>query len=382
MKKKICYVTTVPTTLRSFVLETAKYLYNTNEFDITFVSSYDENVVKDFPEYINFQQINMKRGISFDGLKAIYDMYKFFKKEKFDLIQYSTPNASLYASIAAFLARIPIRLYCQWGIVYVGFSGVKRKIFKTIERLVCTLSTNIQPDSYGNLNFSESEKLYNKTKGEVIWNGSACGIKLDKFDFSKKDIWRKEIREKYQLNDDTFVFGFVGRITRDKGIDELLEAFKQVEKKEDNVKLMLVGSEENIHLLNQELFSWAKENKNIIFCGRQSEIVQYYSAMDCYVLPSYREGFGMGVIEAQSMGLPVIVTNIPGPLDAMKENETGLVCQKADYSSLEEKMMIMLNDKILSTELGENGHKFVLENFEQKKLFEYILENRRKLLKM
>ena len=176
MKKKICYVTTVAGTLRSFVLETAKYLYNTNDFDITFVSSYDEEFEQMLPDYINYYPITMKRGISFDGLKVIYKMYKYFKKEKFDLIQYSTPNASLYTSVAAFLSRVPIRLYCQWGIAYVGFAGIKRKIFKLIEKIVCTLSTNVQPDSYGNLNFAQEEKLYNKIKGEVIWNGSACGI--------------------------------------------------------------------------------------------------------------------------------------------------------------------------------------------------------------
>lgn len=379
MKKKICYVTTVPSTLRSFVLETAKYLYSTGEFDITFVSSYDEEFEKNLPEYINYHAIPMKRGISFDGLKAIFSMYKFFKKQKFDLIQYSTPNASLYVSIAAFLAKIPVRLYAQWGIVYVGFTGIKRKIFKCIEKLVCGLSTNVQPDSYGNLSFGISENLYKKDKGSVIWNGSACGIKLDKFDISKKSIWNKEIREQYNIDDNTFIYGFVGRINRDKGINELLEAFRLLEKEKTNIKLMLVGAEENTHLLDQELFGWAKENENIIFCGRQSDVERYYSALDCYILPSYREGFGMGVIEAEAMGVPVIVTNIPGPTDAMKENVTGLICEKKNSVDLKEKMLKIMDDELCLT-LGQNAVDFVLNNFEQKQLFEYILENRRKLL--
>ena len=110
MKKRICFVTTVPSTLRSFVLETAKYLYSTGEFDITFVSSYDEDFEKILPEYINYHAIPMKRGISFDGLKVIYKMYKFFKKEKFDLIQYSTPNASLYVSMRFLKSFLDIEL--------------------------------------------------------------------------------------------------------------------------------------------------------------------------------------------------------------------------------------------------------------------------------
>lgn len=380
-KKKICFVTTVPSTLRSFILETAKFLYNTDEFDITFVSNYDESFKNNLPKYINYQAIQMKRGISFDGLNAIYKMCKFFKKEKFDLIQYSTPNASLYVSVAAFFARVPVRLYAQWGIVYVGFSGFKRKIFKCIEKLVCTLSTHVQPDSYGNLSFGISENLYKNEKGSVIWNGSACGIKLDKFDISKKSIWNKEIREQYNIDEDTFIYGFVGRINKDKGIDELLEAFQLLEKEKTNVKLILVGSEENTQLLNQELFSWAKSNPNIIFCGRQSDVERYYSALDCYILPSYREGFGMGVIEAEAMGVPVIVSNIPGPTDAMQENVTGLICEKKNAIDLKDKMLTILN-KELCLQYGQNAVGFVVDNFEQKRLFEHILENRRSLLNM
>ncbi len=379
VKKKICYVTTVPLTLKSFILDNTIYLNETGEFEITFVSSYDEEFEKSLPDFVNYYPITMKRGISFDGLRVIIQMYQFFKKEKFDLIQYSTPNASLYTSIAAFLARIPIRLYCQWGIVYVGFFGIKRKIFKIIEKLVCALSTNIQPDSFGNLNFSFDEKLYDSKKGEVIWNGSACGINLDKFNFEKKDKWRQEIRKLYNIDDTTFVYGFVGRITRNKGINELLEAFKKIEKENNNIKLMLVGGEENIHLLNKELYLWAKENRNIIFCGRQSEVEQYYSAMDCYILPSYREGFGMGVIEAQAMGIPVLVSNIPGPTDAMKINVTGIVCNKKDANDLYQKMLFMLEDNRY-LRFKQYTHSFVVNNFEQKQLFTYIYENRKKLL--
>lgn len=122
---KICFVTTISLTLKSFVLELAKYLHATGDFEIHFVCDHDAEFEKTLPEYIHYNPISMKRGISFDGLKAIREMKKYFKQEKFDLIQYSTPNASCYASIAAKQAKIPCRLYCQWGIAYVGFQGIK-----------------------------------------------------------------------------------------------------------------------------------------------------------------------------------------------------------------------------------------------------------------
>ena len=218
--KKICFVTTISGTIRSFILKTAIYLHENTDWDISFICNYDKEFENELPDFIHYYPISMERGISIGGIKAMFEMRKIFKREKFDMIQYSTPNASLYASMAGFLARVPVRLYCQWGMAYVGFNGLKRKIFKFVEKTVCHLSTWIEPDSYSNLNFAHKEKLYSKNKGSVIWNGSACGIDLNKFDCSRFDVYRKETREKLNINEKEFVFGFVGRITRDKGIIE------------------------------------------------------------------------------------------------------------------------------------------------------------------
>ena len=193
--KKICYITTVSITLKTFVLPIIRQLAKHADWDITVICDADEAFAKSLPEGIRYSPIPMKRGISLGGIGAMLKMLRVFRKEKFDLVQYSTPNASLYASLAAWLARVPVRLYCQWGIAYVGFHGLKRKIFKCVEKLVCSLSTWIEPDSYGNLRFSNAEGLYPESKGSVVWNGSASGVDLEKFDISQKENWRREIRE-------------------------------------------------------------------------------------------------------------------------------------------------------------------------------------------
>lgn len=321
----------------------------------------------------------MKRGISFSGLKIIKEMRKIFKEQKFDLIQYSTPNASLYASLAGFLSRIPIRLYCQWGMVFVGFNGIKRKIFKLEEKLVCALSTWVEPDSYSNLNFAHEEKLYPINKGSVIWNGSACGIDLNKFNYSKKAEYNLKIRAELNIPSDAFVFGFVGRITRDKGINELLEVSKQIFSKKGNAYLILIGNEEIDKTVNTDLYNWSKKCEQIIYCGRTNVVEQYLSAINCFVLASYREGFGMSVIEAEAMGVPVIVTDIPGPIDAMKKDKTGLIVKKGDIESLEKAMIKLLNNEKLSIEYGNNGVEFVINNFEQQTPFNYIKKDRENL---
>ncbi|MCI5616930.1 MAG: glycosyltransferase family 1 protein, partial [Ruminococcus sp.] len=185
--KKICYVTTISLTLKSFVIQSAKYLKENTDWDIVMICDNDDEFQDVLPEGIRYIPVSMKRGLNFDGMSVIRKLVKIFKEEKFDLVQYSTPNASLYVSIAAKIAKVPVRLYCQWGMVYVGFSGIKRKIFKCIEKFVCKNSTEIEPDSYGNLDFAHKEGLYPKNKGRVIWNGSACGVDLSKFDISRKD---------------------------------------------------------------------------------------------------------------------------------------------------------------------------------------------------
>lgn len=378
--KKICFVTTIPMTIKAFVLDTAKYLHEKGDFDISFICNNDEEFVASLPEYIHCYSVSMERGISLGGFKAMFAMKRIFKEQKFDLVQYSTPNASCYASLAAWLAKIPVRLYCQWGIAYVGFSGIKRKIFKLEEKMVCKLSTWIEPDSFGNLSFSHKEGLYPENKGSVIWNGSASGVNLKKFDVSHKDEWKKEIRRKNKIPEDAKVFVFIGRVTKDKGINELFSATKKLFEEYGDAYLLMVGANENSGSVDQKLYEWSVKEKRVIYCGFTNEVEKYLSASDVYILPSYREGFGSAVIEAEAMGIPVIVTDIPGPTDAMQKDTTGLIVKKGSVEELIIAMNRLYGDAKLRERLAKNAYKFAITRFEQKKLFEYILEDRNHLL--
>lgn len=378
--KKICFISTIPLTLKTFVLKTAIYLHENTDWDISFICSEDEDFAQELPEYIHYFPVSMERGIRISGIKAMMQMEKIFKREKFDLIQYSTPNASLYAALAGKLAGIPIRLYCQWGMVFVGFKGIKRRIFKCVEKSVCGLSTWIEPDSISNLEFAHKEKLYPQRKASVIWNGSACGVNLEKFDISKKIQYREDIRKKYGLTEESFVYGFVGRITRDKGVNELLGAFKKLSENNPNIYLMMVGTTENDFTVDEDLFAWSKKSNHVVYTGFTDVVEQYLSAMDTYILPSYREGFGMGVIEAEAMGVPVIVSDIPGPVDAMIQNETGFVVKKGSIERLVNAMEQLYENENIREEYGRNAYNLASTKFEQKELFNKILLDRKKLL--
>lgn len=380
--KRICFVTTTASAMQLFIKPFIRYiLENSKEYEITCICEENINLENSLPADVNYSPIQIKRGISISGVSTIFKLYKLFKKNEFDLVQYTEPNAAMYASISAWMAHVPVRLYAQWGMVFVGFRGVKRLVFKSIERVICRLSTWIEPDSKGNLDFCHDNKIYPLSKGSVIWNGSASGVNLNIFKISNKDNWREKIRKEiYHLPSDAVVYGFVGRVTGDKGINELFRAFKKILEEWSNAYLLLVGQIEKEDSLDSELLDWAKNNNNVIIAGYQTNVEEYLASMDIFILPSYREGFGSVIIEAEAMGLPVIVTNIIGPTEAMLNNETGLIVNKKDDKDLFDAMRKLGENKELRRKMGNVGHEFVKDNFNQEKFFSIMLKDREELI--
>lgn len=376
-QKRICFVTTVHGTLRAFVMEFAEYLHQ-NGYDVSVACNFDESFSQEIPSYIHYYPIPMTRGVSFDGVRAVRALKQLFLRENFDIIQYATPNAALYASMAARMAKCPIRIYTQWGIRYMGFSGVRRMLFRYLEKMTCRNSTYIEPESFGIRDFAITEGLYPEEKCEVIWNGSACGVNLSRFSIENSSLWRQEIRKRYGLSEDSTVFGFAGRLTRDKGCNELLTAFQKLAV--PDAKLLIMGAMDNEPSLQPELLQWAKNDPNVIFTGRVQDVNKHYSALDVFVAPSYREGFGLVLVEAQAMGIPVIATDVPGQIDAFLPNKTGLAVKAKDTSSLLDAMQRLYTDTALRKNLAENAHSFAADNFEQQRLFEKIKEKRDSLI--
>ena len=377
VSKKICFVVTVSMTVDQFLRFGFEEFHN-NGYDISLVCDMDQEYIDTLPEYVTPYPIKMSRGIDPKGMiKAISKMTKIFRTNKFDIIQYSTPNASFYASIAAKRAKIPVRLYCQWGLVFLGFSGVKRCIFKFIEKLVCKNSTDIQPDSKGNLDFCRENGFYNEEKSRVVWNGSANGINLSKFDYSKKNLFAKQIREEYCIDEDKIVLGFLGRVGKDKGFEELMRSFQILCSKYDNLCLLYVGPNEKPDSVSSESLEYFESCKNIIYTGGWvDDTERYFAVMDILIFPSYREGFGSVVIEAESMGVPVVVSDIPGPQNGMIEEITGYKVPVKDVVSIVEKVSILIEDEQKRKEFGKAGRNFVVQNFDSEILLKKIIENR------
>ncbi len=380
--KKICIVTTVSLTMKAFVVETAKYLHNKCGYDITLICNDDKDFSDSLPDYIRFVPVSMARGVDLSVFSSIVEFIKIFKKEKFDLVQFSTPNASLAASIAARICKVPVRLYCQWGIRYVGFSGVARKIFKFLEKFVCSNATDVNAVSPLNKEFAVKEGLYKNTKAYVVGRGGTIGVDLSIYDISKKIEWRELIRNKNGINAEDFVFGFSGRVSADKGCKELFTAFKKLSEEKENIKLMIAGPIDDKSGAEDEIFDWAKNSPKVVFTGQieNKEMCYQYAAMDVLVHPTYREGFGMVIQEAGAMACPVITTDIPGASEVLENGVSCLLVKPADWESLYEKMNEICNKAQEAKEMGESARIFVEENYERSIMLNNQLERYKKLL--
>lgn len=376
--KKICYIVTIPLTIRAFFIPQLIYL-SKNGYDVTVICGHDKTLQEELGNHITYKPIDIPRGVSlFKSFQSIMQLTMVMRKEKFDFVQYSTPNAAFCGAIASILSNRKVRNYHLMGYRYEGNTGIARFVLKCIEKITCMLSTNIECVSRSCLDFGVKEKLFKNNKATVVYNGSSGGIDLQRFSINSKRRWCQEIRKIYQIPMNKIVFGFVGRITKDKGIEDLLETFKTLNN--DNMVLMLVGPLEMEYSLNKELLLWAKRNPNIVFVGSVKDVEKYYAAMDVLVLPSYREGFGNVLIEAQSMGVCVIASDISGPKDAMIHKKTGLLFPLKNKNELKKCMITLLN-KDIREKYSKEARIFVEQKFDQDTLNKYILKRKQELLR-
>ncbi len=379
-RKKICVVVTIAPTIKAFFIPQLKYLAQRG-FDVTVVCSKDNTLQELLGCNIRYIPIEIPRGVSFlKTIRAMRDLLNLFRRERYDLVQYSTPNAAFCAAIAAKLSHIPVRNYHLMGFRYLGTSGKGRMILKMFEKISCFFSTSIECTSKSNLEMGIEEKIFPASKATVVWNGSTGGVDLKKFKFANREIWRKEIRDDLGLTQEDFVFGFVGRITRDKGINEIFEAFFKISNPNNKSKLVLIGSKEGVNTLDAKLLQKAYICKNIIFHESVTDIEKYYAAIDVLLLPSYREGFGNVIIEAAAVGTPAIVSDIPGPIDAIKKGETAVTVPVKDSEKLSKKMNDCIKSRIQFD--SKKCETYVREHFDSELLCEKIFERKKKLLNL
>ncbi len=360
--KKICIVVSTTMTVKAFLLKHIETL--SKEYEITIVSNSNLDLSQEYNIKCLSKYIPINRKINFlEDIKSVILLYKFLKKENFNLVLSVSPKAGLISSISSFLARIENRIHFFTGQVWATKRGVFRFILKSVDKLIATLNTNNLIDSPSQKEFLIREKVIQDEKSTVLLSGSISGVDVNKFSFNEEI--RLELKNKYKIENSDIVFMFIGRLNIDKGIFDLVRAFDKLLKEYENVKLFLIGpDEENIENQICEFLKF----KNVIRIDYVSNPQEILNIADVLVLPSYREGFGTIVIEAASMGIPCIASDIYGLNDAIVNNKTGLLHKVKDMDDMIEKYEYLIENKNKIKEYGVNAKVRVYNNFKDEQL--------------
>ena len=359
-----------------------------NGFDVKGVSSEGEELkeVRE-NEGIVMEAINMSRKITpFQDLKSLWEMWNFLRKEKPQIVHTHTPKAGIIGMLAARLAGVPHRLHTVAGLPLMEATGIKRKILNFVEKLTYSSATRVYPNSKGLYDFILQNNFTQSNKLKIIANGSSNGINTAFFSPAQvSEIEKVALREKLNIQPDDFVFVFVGRIVSDKGINELIKAFSQLQTAENNeqigIKLLLVGGlESDLDPLNPETLAEINQNRDIISVGFQQDVRPFFAISDALAFPSYREGFPNVVMQAGAMGLPSIVSDINGCNEIIVEGENGLIIPPKNVEKLKEKMLTLAKDKNLYTKLKENSRRMIENRYEQSVVWKALLEEYEGLL--
>lgn len=379
---KLCIISTVPMTIKAFFGDQLQFL-NDHGFDITVITSPDGNLnlENSLPGCVNIEYIEMSRLVQpIKDIRALSKIVRALRNGDFDIIQYVSPKGALFSAIAGWYVKVPVRLLLLWGLYYITQSGIKRYLYKSLTKLTFRLSTHVASDSKGNCQVAVEEKLCKKKQICVVGHGSANGVDVERFNPDRLNSFRDDIRKKHKIPTDAFVFGTIAAIVGDKGINELIAAFTEVARKHLNVYLLYVGQTTEKDPVKPETLKQIESHERIVHVGWQSEPEKYMAAMDAFVLPTYREGFGVVNIEASAMRLPVISTDVPGPRESIVHRETGLLVPAKEVEPLVDAMKEFLDRPIWTKKLGEAGRDRVEKYYEQKKLWFAILEHRKSLL--
>ncbi len=383
MKKKIIRITTVPISLKNLLKGQSKYM--SQYYHVIGVTSPGDaiNDIKN-DEGIEVIEVPMTRSITpFADLKALLALYRVFKKEKPFIVHSHTPKAGTLGMIAAKLAGVPNRLHTIAGLPLLEAKGAKRKLLDIVEKITYSCATKIYPNSFGLKDIILKNKYTSLHKLKVIGNGSSNGIDVEYFSNQTIDIKSIDnLKTTLSINSDDVVFTFVGRLVKDKGINELISAFKKLSEKHQNIKLLLVGTfESELDPLEADTIKEIDTNINIISVGWKNDVRPYFAVSDILAFPSYREGFPNVVMQAGAMGLPSIVTDINGCNEIIKDNINGIIIPPKNEERLFTAMNTLIENSTKRHQLAQASRKLICDNYKREVIWEALLKEYQNLEK-
>ncbi|RYY12048.1 MAG: glycosyltransferase family 1 protein [Chitinophagaceae bacterium] len=373
---KIIRITTVPISLKVLLRKQLRFM--SQYFEVVGVSS-PGSILQEVAEQegVRTEAVNMTRAITpIQDLKAIWSLYRLFRKEKPTIVHTHTPKAGLLGMIAGRLARVPIRIHTVAGLPLMEARGKKRILLEKVEQLTYAAATAIYPNS-GNLStFILANRFCAPSKVKVLGNGSSNGIDTTFFQPSPAlHETADRLRESLKIAAGDFVFVFIGRLVRDKGIEELVSAFAEIKKKHQAVRLLLVGPfEPDLDPISPATEKMIREDERITLVGFQQDVRPYYMISHALAFPSYREGFPNVPMQAGCFGLPAIVTDINGCNEIIQDGRNGIIIPAKNVDRLREAMTMMLENVELYLQMKKHARPMIVDRYEQQHLWNLILK--------
>lgn len=325
-------------------------------------------------ECIPLIPVYMKRDIGLlRDLRSLFTLIREIKKTRPDIVNAGTPKAGLLCMLAAWICRVPVRIYTLRGFRHESATPMLKWVLISIESLVCRLAHKVICISPSVLSLGLNERIIPKDKGVVLGSGSSNGIDLkrfsaERFTCSDRDVLRKQLG----INKDDLVVGYVGRLIPRKGITELVQAWQVVHAQYPATKLLIVGPYEDDQPLPPETISAIRSDRSIITTGLVSDVERYFLSMDIFALPAHWEGFGNVLIQAAAMGLPIVTTNVTGACDAVKADYNATLIPPQDVDALVAGIVRYIEDKNIRQKHGEAGPEWVRRNFDQGQVWEAL----------
>lgn len=372
-KNKIAFVVAIPMTATAFLMDHIAVLKR----------YYEVHLICNFPNddsKIPFEELGLKchsvpilRDINVSGdLKGLIALVKVFKREKYQCVHSVTPKAGLLTALAGWLVGVPNRVHIFTGQVWATRKGAMRLMLKSMDRLIAKLNTRLLVDGESQRRFLIDEGVLTERNSTVPAEGSIAGIKLDRFVISKEV--REEERRRIGLKEDDVVYIFLGRLNHDKGIGELYESFNMLIPECENAKLLFYGMDEEGYDEKASNYPNIKRGVNYFFPGLTKTPYKALQAGDVFVLPTWREGFGVSVLEAQALALPVITSDAYGVVDASVDGVTGLRCGVNDPEGLYLAMKKYYDNPDMRKQHGEAGRRHVEEKFNNERVSQAWLD--------
>lgn len=381
MKQKLIRITTVPISLGGLLQGQSKFM--SQFYEVIGISSDRSNLEKvGTEEEIRVIPVNLTRKITpIQDLKALIKLYSILKKEKPFIVHSHTPKAGTIGMMAARMAGVPHRLHTIAGLPLVEATGLKRVLLNVVEKLTYSCATKIYPNSIGLQEIVLDHKFTDAEKLKVIGHGSSNGIDTSYFDPSLYSTASKlELRKKLRLADEDYVFVFVGRLVGDKGINELISAFKNILKEYKNVQLLLVGNpEEELDPMLPETEEFIAKSDKVIATGWMDDVRPYFAISDCLTFPSYREGFPNVVMQSGAMGLYSIVSDINGCNEIVEEGVNGTIIPAKNTEALYNAMKHVLENREKFAENKGVYREMIKKRYERSFIWNELLKEYREL---